>query len=150
MSSVFSAEEVVIAEAEIMAALGRLYLRSAQVGSSYIVGHGKDLDIVVLVCGTEDEVPVHYQAGRRLVKAGYQSSSDGSGEGEDDFNCYRKGSVNVMLTARSHWFQNFLMASEVCKALRLTEKWQRVAVHRVIMDDEDAETATAFAKGRFA
>jgi hypothetical protein len=52
-----------------------------------------------------------------------------------------------MLTADEDWFWNFVKSAAVCKALKLTEKWQRIAVHRVLMDDEDADLAVRTAQG---
>lgn len=128
------------------AGLGGLFKAADQVGSSYILGKGMDLDIVVCL---HSDAPL-MQAEGLLTALGYEPTSDGSGDSEDDnFRCFRHAEVNVMLTADEDWYWNFVKSAEVCKALGLTSKWQRVAVHRVLMDDEDADKAVSYAKERY-
>lgn len=139
---VFTETQVDDAASDISAALNEMFVRCDHVGSSYIVGEGADLDLVVLVTpGYLDEACI------KLRDAGYAftGAEDCSGA-EDEFRTFRKGDVNVMLSDEDKWYDAFLTAAEVCKALQLREKWQRIAVHRVIMDNEDAETAVRAAK----
>lgn len=139
---VFTETQVDDAVSDISAALNEMFDNCAHVGSSYIVGEGADLDLVVLVTpGDLDE------ACAKLEDHAYTftTSKDCSGA-EDEFRTFRKGDVNVMLSDDEKWYYAFKQAAEVCRALQLREKWQRIAVHRVIMNNEDAETAARTAK----
>lgn len=137
----FSGLQITQAEGELVKALGPCYKTSDLVGSTYILGEGQDMDFAVLVSCIADGMEA-------LDLAGYKYTGGCSGE-EDDFFTLRKGDVNVILTADEDFFDNFMSASEICKALQLTSKWQRVAVHRIIMNDEDAETAVSVAKALY-
>lgn len=140
-ASVFSQPYVASAIARLEDALGSSFVAAAHVGSSYILGYGADLDIVVQVQCQMDH------AHACLSLKDYVRSQTGSGDPDDDlFQCFRFGDVNVMLTTDEEWYDLFVKSAEVCKALRLTEKWQRIAVHRVLMDDEDADVAVRRAK----
>jgi hypothetical protein len=143
----WSGEQVAVAINGVLSTLRDAGKFAEQVGSSYILGEGMDLDIVALI---HRDVGIS-RAEELLSSADYGVSSDGSGAVEDDkFRCFRKGDVNVMLTADEDWFWNFVKSAEVCKALKLTEKWQRIAVHRVLMDDEDADLAVRTAQALHA
>jgi GrpB-like predicted nucleotidyltransferase (UPF0157 family) len=117
----FIASDVSAAVAAIQAALGDLFKRAEQVGSSYInsSGQGEDLDIVVLCADPGATLPLKM----RMEEAGYRATGGESGE-DDEF-------------------------TTVCKALHLRYKWERVAVHRVLMNDEDAETAREVAQDKY-
>jgi hypothetical protein len=142
----FIASDVSAAVAAIQAALGDLFKRAEQVGSSYInsSGQGEDLDIVVLCADPGATLPLKM----RMEEAGYRATGGESGE-DDEFTTLRKGDVNVMLTVDEDWWWNFVKSAEVCKALHLRYKWERVAVHRVLMNDEDAETAREVAQDKY-
>jgi hypothetical protein len=116
--------------------------RMCQVGSSYIVGAGMDLDIVVLVGDKAPCIP-------DLTGNGYTYTSESEYD-DDGFHCFRKGDVNVMLTDSVAWFEQFCTAAEVCRLLRLTSKADRVAVHLVIMNDSNAEDAREYAEERYS
>jgi hypothetical protein len=106
----------------------------AHVGSTYINSmQGNDIDIVARVSDSQE-------AWCNLKDDDWRDTGGGSGH-EDDFNTYRKGDVNLMITESEEFITGFELAAEVCKALRLSEKWQRIAVHRVIMNEETAEVA---------
>jgi hypothetical protein len=135
----FTNVDIAHVTSSLQAALGQEYLASEQVGSSYVLGAGMDLDMVVHV----EDIDT---AAMCLDEVGYTCNSKDYEGSTDNFKCLRSGLVNVTLVSSERWFHNFVLSSEVCKALRLSEKWQRVAVHRVIMDEEDAETAVAVAK----
>lgn len=141
MDLVFTPQQVAEAIADIESALGGYFIEAQQVGSSYILGKGQDLDIVVRVSSM-------LHAADKFRAADYIYTGADSGE-EDDFYTLRKGDVNVMYTSHEDFIDNFVKAAEVCKALGLTTKWQRVAVHRVLMNDEDADVAVKAAKDAY-
>lgn len=139
----FDAAEVESAIQQIKFVIGWRFNRAVQVGSNYILGKGVDLDIVVHAI-----YPLAHAEGL-LKAASYTISENGSGDAEDDnFRCFRKGDVNVMLTADEEWYGQFVKSAEVCRAMHLLGlgidmKAARIAVHRVLMDDEDAKIAVA-------
>ncbi len=137
---VFTTGDVGFVQHALRSALGAEYINSSHVGSSYTVGRGMDLDIVVHVKDTDE-------ACCALDDAGYECNSKDYEDSTDTFKCLRNGLVNVMLVSDAEWYDKFVLAAEVCKTLQLQEKWERIAVHRVIMDGEDAHTAKSTAQG---
>lgn len=135
---VFSKNEVALERLNLLIALKSSIEDSAHVGSSFINGKGVDLDLVVKVKDAQ-------HAQDLLMDAGYILSSTGSGSG-DKFCCFRKGDVNVMITESQDWYELFVKAALVCRAVTLQgiqlSKEGRIAVHRVLMDGESPEEAT--------
>jgi len=84
-----------------------------------------------------------------LVDAGYTLSSNGSGSG-DEFCCFRKGDVNVMITESQLWYEEFVKAAWACRVVTLQgfqlDKAGRIAIHRVIMNGESPEVAIETAR----
>jgi hypothetical protein len=56
----------------------------------------------------------------------------GYGLGED-FPSFKKGKLNIILTGETEFFDSFVKAKEVCKALNLMKKEDRIKVHHIIM-----------------
>lgn len=141
----FTSEQVTDAIAKVRAVIGWTCKGTKQVGSSYILGEGLDLDIVVHV----SSLPL---ARGLLQDAGYNYSSEEYPDiDEETFNCFRKGYVNVMLTEDSDWYWNFIRSADICRAMHLLglgidKKAARIAVHRVLMDEESPEEAVKYAK----
>lgn len=140
----FSSSDVGMIERELAYVLGEKFISAEHVGSSYVLGSGMDLDMVVHVRDMASSMNV-------LDLAGYACNSKDYADSTDNFKCFRNGLVNVMLVTDQKWYDNFLLSSEVCKAMNLCGlaidmKAARIAVHRVIMDGEDAETAVNTAK----
>jgi hypothetical protein len=46
----------------------------------------------------------------------------------------RRGNLNLMVTHDRRWYEDYLLAMEVCKVLRLEHKDDRIAVCRVVRD----------------
>lgn len=105
------------------------------VGSQYVLGYGSDVDFVALVASVEDTVQVMVDNGWAL------GSSDEYPT--DTFKSLRCGDVNVMVTSSVKFYSEYVLASEVCKVLQLKNKVDRIRVHRVIMDGENAEQVWA-------
>lgn len=106
------------------------------VGSTYILGAGKDIDVLVLCENKHDTLNVS-----GVVNSGWALETDEKYEGSEFFSI-RKGDVNLLLTDDEEFFDGFAMAAEVCKYLKLADRAQRVAVHRIIRDGFDAEDAS--------
>lgn len=105
---------------------GVIPLRGQIVGSVYITGKGKDLDILVLV-GDLGKVVA------RAQKAGFVP--DVSCVYDDAyFVSMRKGPVNVILTDDSVYYEDFVTAAQVCRLLNVRDKNLRVVVHNLVRD----------------
>lgn len=104
--------------------------RETPVGSSYILGKGADIDVLVLV-------PAVDTYGAALVAEGWLR--DGTTDYPSEWASFRKGEVNAILTADAGWYDRFALAAEVCKALKLADKADRITVHAVIRDGKTAE-----------
>lgn len=125
-------------EDNIAALLGVLRMDVHLVGSTYALGEGKDIDVVALV-------PDKVDAQEVIEKAGYQHTGHDSGE-EDNFTTFRKGDVNLMLTESKKFQDDFLTSTEVVKYLNLTNRDERVGVHRIIMNGLTASQVHEYLK----
>lgn len=56
----------------------------------------------------------------------------------------RKGKLNLMITHDRVFYERFLAATEVCKALHLTDKEDRIAVCKIVRDGMTAGEAKAW------
>ena len=113
-------------------------IKHAPVGSKYTctAGYGDD-DHLFLVADQR-------AAALSLSKRGWDmSAKDYDG---DDFVSLRYCDYNALLTDSPEFYEAFVQAAEVCKALDLSDKTDRVTVHRVILYGEDAKTARANAE----
>lgn len=106
-----------------------VHMEASLVGSTYILGEGNDVDIMWLVSD-------YQEATRLLIKDGYEYDKDYE---DDRFASLRKGEVNVIVTAEGLRYRNTLIAAEVCKYLKVWERDDRIAVHRIIRDGKTAE-----------
>lgn len=83
----------------------------------------------------------------------YMSDTLGDGDGWDwcgeydtafgEWGAIRRENVNLMITHSRAFFDGFKMAAQVCKALRLQSKIERITVHRVVRDGMSADEARA-------
>lgn len=108
-------------------------LSVALVGSTYIVGEGKDIDLLAFA-EDRDAIETALQV-RGYVREGGESYNPQ----EDEFVSMRKDEFNVILTSDREFFASWVQAAEVCKYLKLADKEQRVMVHRIIVDGWSAE-----------
>ena len=112
--------------------LGDVELHPA--GSTYIVGKGNDLDVLVYPAGNADL----YET--RLVEAGYVLCS--SDEYPDDkFSAWRKGDINVIMVYDKAYYDSWRRASTLCRLINkglldldMSNKEARVTMHRFVMD----------------
>lgn len=89
---------------------------------------------------TDEDWIVHTQSGIgfgievELSLAGYERS-----EGQEDYgDCmsYRKGKVNIIVVYHLEMYHLWRKATEVCKALNLSDKADRKRVHRILCNEE--------------
>lgn len=103
-------------------------------GSTYIIGKGNDLDVLVYPAGNADL----YET--RLVEAGYALCS--SEEYPDDkFTAWRKGDINVIMVYDKAYYDSWRRAGILCRLINMgmldldmSNKEARVALHRFVMD----------------
>ena len=113
----------------------------ALVGSTYIVGEGKDVDFLFYV-------PDLNEAAAFLHRKGCEAES----EKYDDINQFMSfrtrhsdiGEVNILVTADPDFFYGFKQAAEVCKYLHgagvthMQSRAHRVKVHAIVRDGASA------------
>ncbi len=113
------------------------------VGSSLYLPNPNDVDFCVLL-----------RAGRDPCLYASQLAADGWGHcGEYDeqdgrWCAIRRGYLNLMLTNDPKWFDGYVLAMEVCEALNLQDKADRIVVCRVVRDGYNATEAKARRDGR--
>lgn len=108
----------------------------ALVGSVYICGEGEDLDILFLVDNLE-------QVEALLKKDSSWTISENAFYAlPGDFFSARKGTWNALFVSDVAYFKLWLAASRLCRVLKLTNKADRVAVHKIIMDGIDVPLTT--------
>lgn len=59
----------------------------------------------------------------------------------DKWGSIRKDDVNLIVTVDPEWFKRAKLANEVCAALKLMDKGDRIVTYRVIRDGYSAEQA---------
>lgn len=114
----------------------RGFLSCALVGSAYTLGpeQAKDIDLLVLIEGS-------VYGNRMLGEPGGSAEQDAKEckENAELWTSYRDGDVNYLVTNDASFYHRSLAAAEVCKALRLENKGQRVAVYRMVRDGLKAD-----------
>lgn len=137
-----------------LAALKCCVLEFTIVGSAVYREDPRDVDFLVLVkpdVGVQEFCrrvsddrgkisldPLPYGKGWAYCGDQYENSV------KDGWMTMRKGNVNLIVTEDKEWYDDCYTASEVCAALGLERKSDRVRVHRVIRDRmpwEQAKTA---------
>lgn len=114
----------------------------AHVGSSYALGEGNDIDIVIYTAMRETTEFTMRSTGWVVTQDGFEGSGGDAGE----FTAFRKDEFNAMVTNDLKFFESFVVAAEATKALKLTNRIDRVILHRVLMHQESAEEAQDYAK----
>lgn len=97
------------------------------VGSTFILGKGADVDVLLLVSSTLNAL-------HKVQNAGYAPDCTTHYAGAD-FHSLRKGDVNLILTESGSYFRGFVKAAKVCKLLKVADKPMRIAIHDLIRDD---------------
>lgn len=122
-------------EAELELRSYRIIIRDSRlVGSTYILGKGKDIDYLFLV-------PDLYDTQERLKGRNWADGLSLEYDGLGNFFSARRGEINLLFVEDSDFYDKWLTSAEVCKALKLESRTDRVIVHRIIMDDMTAEKA---------
>lgn len=67
---------------------------------------------------------------------------------DDKWGAIRKDNLNLIVTVDEGWFERAKLANEVCCALKLMDKGDRVVVYQVVRDGYTADEANARRGGR--
>lgn len=105
--------------------------------------NAKDVDFLVLMRPKgEDEEPL--MVSERWAFGPEFELCVGEYDIEDDKWCaIRRGALNLIITRDPEWFEGAATANEVCVALDLKSKEDRVMVYRVVRDGYSASEAKA-------
>ena len=111
--------------------------RSQFVGSYLIDPEtAKDVDVLVLVSNACIVTDARWSFGKDWLLP------DGEYDDRDDRWCaIRKGDLNLILTNDTDWYDRAALANEVCVALGLQDKGDRIVAYRVIRDGLSAAAA---------
>lgn len=143
-----------------------LVLDFALIGSALYHPEPKDLDFLVLVRGDsfftgpphpnkraiDEQAPdlefallddATSKAPRWAFGADWQLCGGEYDDQDDKWGAIRNGPVNLIVTVDPAWYARAQMANEVCHALRLMDKEDRIAVYHVIRDGYSADEANA-------
>ena len=111
-------------------------LGHALIGSAMYMEDAKDIDFAILIEGDAmDYTSKLHDSGWGLC--GEYDNAVG------DWAAVRKGNINFMVTHSPKFFQDYKTAMEVCKALKLTDKEDRIMVCRIVRDGFSADAALA-------
>lgn len=106
----------------------------ALIGSAMYLEDAKDVDFAVLIDGDA----IDYTT--KLHDTGWGLCGDYD-TGVGIWAAVRKGNLNFMVTHSPKFFQDYKTAMEVCKALKLTDKEDRIMVCRIVRDGFSATAA---------
>lgn len=112
-------------------------VRYQMVGSTYTLGAGRDLDYAVLVPTDHYKTQQPAWLKGRWVREGAEHY-----EG-DTFVSFRQDDLNIIVMHDPEFYAKYLTAMEVCKALRLQTRRERVIVCRIVRDGMPAKEATS-------
>lgn len=113
------------------------------IGSAMYLDDANDVDFLVL---TELAVPANEFA-YRLVNAGWSPCSKyevSDGSGCSPFAAVRLGNLNLIITHDTKFYERYKTAMEVCKALRLVHREDRIAVCQIVRDGRIADEVITY------
>lgn len=89
-----------------------------------------DVDYAVLVHGTDYVQPLT----RLMLDHGFAGCGEQYEASTGTWGAVRRGNLNLMVTHDRAFYESYKLAMEVCKALRLENKLDRIAVCKVVRD----------------
>lgn len=109
--------------------------------AAYLPEQAQDVDFAVLIHNLLD--PLKYVDA--LHESGWGKCSDYDTSTAACWSAVHNGNLNFMITSSPDFFANYVKAMEVCKALKLTEKADRIAVCQIVRDGKKAhEVSTGY------
>jgi hypothetical protein len=109
---------------------------STLVGSAAYLNNPKDIDFLILLQPEYDLI--QYKDGLLTRLWEDCSNQDYLGMGSTWFSV-RQDNINLIITSDQKFFDGYKRATEVCKALRLESKSDRIAVHYIVRDGLTAD-----------
>lgn len=106
----------------------------ALIGSAAYLPNPADVDFALLIA--PNIKAFDYLDG--LIAGGWQACSDYDTQ-HGAWGAVRSGNINLMVTHDPVFFDRYKTAMEVCKALRLERKDQRIAVCQIVRDGRTAD-----------
>lgn len=100
------------------------------VGSTYILGEGADIDVLVLTA-----MPL--QEAIRIAEEEDFTPDVDEVYTDAPFLSMRNGDVNLILTEDDGLVHRFVAAARVCRLLKVQDKDLRIALHQIIRDGFD-------------
>jgi hypothetical protein len=116
-------------------------LDSALIGSASYLPNPQDVDFAVLIGSGLDAM--HYA--EAMHEAGWELCSEYDGVG-GTWAAVRHGFLNLMVTHDPKFFTGYRTAMEVCKALHLVRKEDRIAVCQIVRDGLTADQVIPWSK----
>lgn len=111
------------------------------IGSATYIPEPSDVDFAVMLSANEDAMEYATQ----LCSVGWDICGDYDAK-DGKWCAVRRGDINFMLTHDFGFFERYKAAMEVCKALRLQHKQDRIAVCRIVRDGYKAGEVLTTAK----
>lgn len=122
-----------LAEAQaLLEGMAPYVVEHALIGSSMYLPREScnDVDVLVLVGGCEYMDPIS----DLVLNKGFVPCGEQYECASGTWGAARRGGLNLIITHEKQFYDDYLRAMEVCKALRLAEKKDRVAVCKVVRD----------------
>ena len=109
------------------------------VGSAAYMHEPNDVDYIVLTRGPWVDLAQYF------VEKGWQECGEYDAGEEQRWGAIRLGDLNFMLTDDGQFMDDYVKATELCKALNLQTKKERIIVCRIVRDGCNAAEALAAA-----
>lgn len=106
---------------------------SAIVGSAAYSNNPNDLDIAILT-----DRPVFLWETENCPIGEWQRCGDYDTSGTNTWTSVRRDNLNLMITNSQEFFDGYKMATEVCIALKLENKADRIKVCQIVRDKKKA------------
>lgn len=133
--------KAVTAEAEALLRGMPEVLKFHLIGSAMYMPEPRDVDFVVLIDAAHNAVDfttdLHHE----------EWGICGEYEGEEGiWAAIRKGPINLIVTHDAPFYEKYVVGMEVCKALKLEHREDRVAVCQIVRDGMTADQVMTYAK----
>ena len=113
----------------------------ALIGSAMYLPHANDVDFLVLIAPSLNAVDYSAQ----MCGEGWGNCGEYDGV-SGIWAAVRRENLNLMITHDPKFFTDYKTAMEVCKALYLTHKEDRIAVCQIVRDGKKADEVITHAK----
>lgn len=116
--------------------LEEIVMGYAHVGSTYICDPPPvDTDIDNLILLSKKMQAQYKKINELLIKSGWEIDGNYWDLGSN-FWSFKKDNLNIIITYEEDFFDTFVRAAKVCKALNITDKELRIMVHDIIINGD--------------